>query len=86
MRGDCATCTKPIAKGEGIFCANFSARRAGWSSYRKAWCGECYATPSSSPFLIGQPEDDEGHDQTLAGDEKRFRVGHMGDNLMCPFQ
>jgi hypothetical protein len=30
--------------------------------------------------------DDEGFDQTLGGDEKRFKVGRNGDNLMCPFQ
>jgi hypothetical protein len=27
----------------------------------------------------------EGFDQMLGGDERRFKVGHNGDNLMCPF-
>jgi hypothetical protein len=86
MEGNCASCTKKIAKGEGVFCANFYARRAGWSACHKAWCGECYSVQSTSPFPIRQAEDDEGFDQTLSGDEKRFRVARNGDNLMCPFQ
>jgi hypothetical protein len=40
----------------------------------------------TSPFPIRKAEDDEGHDQTLAGEELRFRVGRNGDSLMCPFQ
>jgi hypothetical protein len=42
--------------------------------------------PSTSPFPVKMAADDEGFDQTLGGDEKRFRVGRNGDNLMCPFQ
>jgi hypothetical protein len=42
--------------------------------------------PASTPFPIRTPEDDEGFDQTLGGDEKRFKVGRNGDHLMCPFQ
>jgi hypothetical protein len=42
--------------------------------------------PVSSPFPIRKAEDDEGHDQTLEGDEDRFRFARDGDHLMCPFQ
>jgi hypothetical protein len=42
--------------------------------------------PADSPFPIRLAEDDEGFDQTLAGDEQRFRVGRNGDSLMSPFQ
>jgi hypothetical protein len=42
--------------------------------------------PSTSPFPIRLAADDEGNDQTLGGDEKRFRVARNGDHLMCPYQ
>jgi hypothetical protein len=42
--------------------------------------------PESSPFPIRTPEDDEGFDQTLGGEEKRFTMGRNGDHLMCPYQ
>ena len=86
MKANCTCCTKPIAKGVGIFCANFYLRRAGWRACRKVWCDGCYAIPMTSPFPIRQAEDNEGYDQTLAGDGQRFRVGRNGDPLMCPFQ
>jgi hypothetical protein len=35
---------------------------------------------------VRTPADDEGFDQTLGGEEKRFIVGRNGDHLMCPFQ
>ena len=53
---------------------------------QKAWCGECYSVPVSSPFPIRAPVDDEGYDQTVEGDEERFKSGRNGDSLMCPFQ
>jgi hypothetical protein len=85
-KGRCVSCTKPIANGEGVFCASFLFRREGWTSCLKVWCGECYNVPSTSPFLVKKVADDKGFDQTLGGDEKRFKVGRNGDNLMCPFQ
>jgi hypothetical protein len=30
--------------------------------------------------------DDDGHDQTVEGDEKRFKGARNGDHLLCPFQ
>ena len=42
--------------------------------------------PVSSPFPIKRPEDDEGFDNTLEGDEERFMTGRDGDHLMCPYQ
>jgi hypothetical protein len=42
--------------------------------------------PANSLFPIRIPEDDEGFDKTLGGEEKRFIVGQIGDPLMCPFQ
>jgi hypothetical protein len=42
--------------------------------------------PSTSSFPVRKATDDEGFDQTLGGDEKRFKVARNGDNLMCPFQ
>jgi hypothetical protein len=86
MTGRCASCTKPIAGSEGVFCANFSSRRGNWKACQMGWCGECYSMPQSSPFPIRTPEDDEGFDQTLGGEEKRFIVGRNGDHLMCPYQ
>jgi hypothetical protein len=42
--------------------------------------------PARSPFPIRTLEDDEGYDQTLGSDEKRFKVGRNRDHLMCPYQ
>jgi hypothetical protein len=47
---------------------------------------ECYDVPATSPFLVRTAEDDEGYDQTLKGEEKRFKVERNGDHLMCLFQ
>ena len=85
-RASCMTCTKLIVGIEGVFCANCSSRRGGLSPCLKAWCEECYDVPSTSPFPIRTAEDDEGYNQTLKGEEKRFRVGRNEDHLMCPFQ
>jgi hypothetical protein len=85
-KGRYTTCTQPISNGKGVFCANFSFRQEAWKPYRKAWYGECYNVPSTIPFPMKMATYDEGFDQTLGRDEKRFKVGHNGDNLMCPFQ
>jgi hypothetical protein len=86
LKGNCARCQAPVKGGSGVCCANYSSRRGGWMPCQKAWCGECYSVPVSSPFPIRAPVDDEGHDQTVEGDESRFRCARNGDHLMCPFQ
>jgi hypothetical protein len=75
-----------VQGGSGVFCANFSFGRGGWSPCRKTWCGVCFDVPVSSPFPIRRPVDDEGFDQTIEGDEDRFKCARNGDHLLCPFQ
>jgi hypothetical protein len=41
--------------------------------------------PSTSLFPIRHTADNEGNDQTLGGDKKRFQVARNGDHLMCPY-
>jgi hypothetical protein len=37
------------------------------------------------PSLSGSQKTTKGMTKCLRGDENRFRMGCMGDNLMCPF-
>jgi hypothetical protein len=78
---------KSIVKGEGVFYANFCSKQNGWTACQKVWWGVCYCRPSTSWSPMKAMADKKGDDQTLGGDEQRFRVTRNGDlYLMCPFQ
>ncbi len=76
-----------ISIGEGIFCANFSAKRSSWKKCHRAWHRKCYCALDNGEFPIERPQDELG-ELMIQGveDEKRFLMAHDGNNLAMAFQ
>ena len=79
-------CGRHLRAEEGLFCANFSARRGGFAPCEGAWCGPCYKPLGIRNFPIRQKLDDDGEILEEADKATRFNEGRAGDHLMVPFQ
>jgi hypothetical protein len=72
---------------QGIFCANYWAKRGHWARCEGVWCGRCFETMADDDFPIRIPLDDGGQPIFLdAKDEGRFVTARDGDHLFTRFQ
>jgi hypothetical protein len=72
---------------QGIFCANYWAKRGHWARCEGLWCGSCFETMADEDFPIRIPLDDRGQPIFLdAKDEGRFVTARDGDHLFTRFQ
>ena len=72
---------------QGIFCANYWAKRGHWERCDGVWCGDCFVPGSEDKFPTRIPLDDGGQPIFLdAKDEGRFVVARAGDHLFTRFQ
>jgi hypothetical protein len=86
-RADCQLCQLQIGIGEGIFCANISAKRDPWTPFLRAWHGRCYIANDNGEFPIVKPQDEMGEFIIASPeDDQQFLVARDGDNLVTPFQ
>jgi hypothetical protein len=72
---------------QGVFCANYWAKRGHWERCNGIWCGGCFEPAGDDEFPMRIPLDDGGQPIFLdAKDEGRFVVARGGDHLFTRFQ
>jgi hypothetical protein len=65
-------CEKMISGGQGLFCANFWARRSSWEPCRTIYCDGCYRADEGSEFPVRKPKDDDGQVVESEIDKSRY--------------
>ncbi len=73
--GNCAKCSAPVQKMEGIFCANFCKPHSGWPACRKVWHAKCYKCLGQGKFLLKKIQDEEGN-RWYKHDRRVQRINH----------
>jgi hypothetical protein len=79
-------CRRYLQAEDGIFCANYFARRGPFAPCLSSYCGPCYTTLGIRRFPIRQKVDDDGGVIEDDNDDIRFKCARAGDHLMIPFQ
>jgi hypothetical protein len=59
--GNCAKCSAPVRKMEGIFCANFCKPRSGWPACQKVWYAKCYKCLGQGKIPLKIIQDEKGN-------------------------
>ena len=82
------SCSKPLRRGGGVFCANFAFERGTYPACQQAWCGNCYVPLPSDRFPIRRMggEVGEGDLVTSLEDPHRYLRATDGAHFVVPFQ
>jgi hypothetical protein len=72
---------------QGVFCANFWAKRGHWQKCEGTWCGACFRSEEDEGFRIRVPVNDGGPAVLVnVKDGGRFTAARYGDYLLTHFQ
>ena len=82
----CLNCGRLISNGDGVFCANFWARREIWPPCNGSWCGRCYEASEEDGFPIHLPQDAMGEYIVRGKDRDHFMCVRGGDHWVTRFQ
>jgi hypothetical protein len=86
--GNCAKCSAPVRKMEGIFCANFCEPCGSWPACRKTWHARCYECLGQDKFPVKRIQDEEGscwykHERRVHRINHRVRGAHASIQFQC---